>query len=68
MRLKCPHQLMKVDGNPDGSTTEYPDGYARISTGYNWIKETICREVPKDEVFCVSESSQQIRAKASKRR
>lgn len=64
--------LIKVWGNPDSSTTEIPDGYACISTGYNWIKETICREVPNDVVFCLgesskqSESSQQIHVKASK--
>ncbi|KAL3807472.1 hypothetical protein ACHAXA_006301 [Cyclostephanos tholiformis] len=30
-----------------------PDVFARISTLYDWIQETVCAEVPSDEVFCV---------------
>ena len=28
-----------------------PDGYARVSYFYDWIKSTICAEVPTDKVF-----------------
>lgn len=48
------------------TATGWPDHYAHVSYGFNWIRETICREVPDDEVFCVRESCQQRSGKASK--
>ena len=28
-----------------------PDGYARVSYFYDWIKSKICAEVPNDKIF-----------------
>jgi len=32
--------------------TGLPDVFARVSDGFEWIKNTICQDIPGDEVFC----------------
>jgi hypothetical protein len=41
-------------GGDDGTTTfpDAPDGFARVSFLFDWIQDTVCEEVPRDEVFC----------------
>jgi hypothetical protein len=34
--------------------TGLPDVFARVSDGFDWIKTTVCREIPDDGVFCVT--------------
>lgn len=29
-----------------------PNVFARVSTLFNWIRDTVCARVPRDEVFC----------------
>jgi hypothetical protein len=29
-----------------------PDVFARASDGFEWIKDTVCQDIPDDEVFC----------------
>lgn len=31
---------------------ESPNVFARVSDGFDWIKRTVCTEIPNDRVFC----------------
>ena len=34
--------------------TDFPDVPARVSNGFDWIKNTICQEIPTDTKFCLT--------------
>eukprot|EP00571_Detonula_confervacea_P017802 CAMPEP_0172297560 /NCGR_PEP_ID=MMETSP1058-20130122/531_1 /TAXON_ID=83371 /ORGANISM="Detonula confervacea, Strain CCMP 353" /LENGTH=486 /DNA_ID=CAMNT_0013006725 /DNA_START=156 /DNA_END=1616 /DNA_ORIENTATION=- len=37
---------------PGCARSGFPDVFARVSALYSWISETICLNVPQDEIFC----------------
>jgi hypothetical protein len=41
-----PTELPGTNTSPDR-----PSGFARVSSLFGWIRDTVCREVPGDEVF-----------------
>lgn len=54
--------MLTRGGDGTATTPDQPDGFAHISFLFNWIQDTFCAEVPRDEVFCLASS----RSKASK--
>jgi hypothetical protein len=36
------------------TTVTAPSGFARVSNGFDWIKSTICLQIPTDTKFCLT--------------